>query len=136
MKLLSVILAVFMTTSAHAQLPEAPRPQTVLLVGEALVRGLDVYSTHRAYMQGNREVCLPNAIAHHTLAMAAYSEGIVILDWQVSRFLDRHHHKRLALLLPLVDIAVTAPFAIRNLRLKQVPPSKTWGSGAPVETAR
>jgi hypothetical protein len=77
-----------------------------------------------------------HAIAHHTLAMAAYSEGIVVLDWQVTRLLERHHHKRLALLLPIVDIAVTAPFAIHNLFLKQAAPGKMVLTGAPVETAR
>ena len=107
-------------------LPEAPRPQRVtdrtewsLLAVDAGVRVLDVYSTHQMITRGNHEVFLPDAIAHHTPVMAAYSAGAIALNWWVARRLERSHRARLAHFVTLLDIGQDAPLAIHNLCLPQ-----------------
>ena len=97
--LIAVTILVFVYSSLYAQLPDAPKPKLDrtewgLLVVDAGVRGLDVYSTHQALQNGNRELFLPHAIAGHVPAMAAYSGGTVVLDWYFARMLTRHHHQK------------------------------------------
>lgn len=94
------------------------KTEWALLSADAAIRTLDVYSTHYALSQANtRELLLPNAIAHHVPAMAAYSAGTVALDWWVARRLEARGHRTMAHVLTAVDLANDAPWAIHNLFL-------------------
>ena len=106
------------------ELPEAPRPQRdrlelSLLLANAGIRTLDVYSTHRMLVQGNHEILLPQAIAGHAWSMVTYSAGTVTLDWWATRQLERRGHRKLARLVTIIDIGQDAPWAVHNLFLKQ-----------------
>ena len=109
-------------------LPDAPtahlqpisKSDWSLFAGDATARGLDVYSTHWMLVNGDREMFLPNAIAKHTPAMAAYSAGVVAADWYVMRFMERHHHPKLGHLLMAADAGQDGFWAIHNLFLKPV----------------
>jgi hypothetical protein len=115
-------LALLALGTAGAQsLPDAPRAhldrtEKVLLIADAAVRGLDVYSTHWALQAGNKEATLPGWIVNHPPIMALYSGGIVASQYFVARKLSSRHRK-LAHLITAVDISVTAPFAVHNLFL-------------------
>src|ERR1035441_8117282 len=94
LKMLPMLMFMFSIPCA-AQLPDAPKPHVdkvewALLIADASVRGLDVYSTHQMLANGCDELILPDAISHHTAAMAAYSGATVVLDWFVARKLPRH----------------------------------------------
>jgi hypothetical protein len=122
-KAVKIALILLLVAPLYAQLPEAPKSQQLdrvewgLLATDAGVRGLDVYSTHQALQNGNRELFLPSAVVDHVPAMAAYSAGTVVLDWYFARLLTRHHHRTWAHVLTSVDIGTTAPWAVHNLYL-------------------
>jgi hypothetical protein len=121
----NVILCALMLCAAPLSgqtLPDAPKPhldrtEWALLATDAAVRGLDVYSTHRALSTGNKEGVLPRAIANHPPAMALYSGGIVLAQYWIARKLVAHHHRKLAYVVTSADVAITAPSAIHNLFL-------------------
>jgi len=72
-------------------------------------------------------------VANHAPVLAAYSAGVVALDWWGVRELERRHHARWAHALPVIDIANDLPWAIRNLYLGCPRPSfNPSGPGLPV----
>lgn len=83
------------------------------LMIDAGARGLDVYGTERMLHNGGRERVLPGVIANHAGTMVAYSATVVGLNWSVSRELKRRGHPRIAVFVPLIDAAITLPFAIQ-----------------------
>jgi adenosylmethionine-8-amino-7-oxononanoate aminotransferase len=92
------------------------RADFVLLMADAGVRANDVMSTRYALNHGWVEKRLPNAIASHTPAMAAYSAGVVAADWWMMRFLERHNHKRIAYVFMVVEIGQDAQPGLNNWR--------------------
>jgi hypothetical protein len=124
MKALLIFLA---STVAVAQIPDAPKPHAdkvewSLLAADASSRALDVYSTHQMLANGHHEIVLPKFIADHTPVMAAYSAGTVVMDYFVTRRLEKHGHRTLARLVTSIDLAQDAPWAVHNLFLKRLPP--------------
>lgn len=105
-------------------LPDRPthlQPKThhrlfwALVALDAGIRSVDVYSTHRMLVNGNREILLATAIASRPAAMAAV-EGVDVVAvawgaWKIHR----------ARWLPLADACVDAPWAIHNLFLPTKP---------------
>lgn len=115
MKTLALLLLLLVSVAcAQTNAPRIDRTEWTLLTADAAARGLDVYSTHRALMGGNREVTLPAWIANHPPVMAAYGAGIVATQYYVARKLFPHHRK-LAHFITVADVSITAPFAVRNL---------------------
>jgi hypothetical protein len=102
----------------HAQ----DKAERWLLVADAGVRTLDCYSTHQMLQNGGREIILPDAIAHHAPAMAAFSAATVIVDWQVARLLEHHHHPKVARWLTIADMSADAPWAVHNLFIRKKAP--------------
>lgn len=92
---------------------KAPR---VAIAADAGVRALDVYSTGLMLQRGNREMFLPDAVARHAPAMAAFSTGMVVLNVYAARRVGRHH-RRWASLFYVAEIAGTGYFAAHNLTL-------------------
>ena len=118
----AVILFLICCQLAHCQLPESPKPHTDrlelgLLAADASIRALDVYSTHQALANGNREMFLPAAIASRPAAMASLEALDIAGVWFVARRLEAHRHAKLAHLITMIDIAQDAPWAIHNLTL-------------------
>jgi hypothetical protein len=110
-----LLLLLVSVASAQTKATErVDRTEWALLSADAAARGLDVYSTHRALNGGNREATLPGWIVNHPPVMAAYSGGIVLGQYYAARKLFPHHRK-LAHLITAADVAITAPFAVRNL---------------------
>lgn len=89
-----------------------------LIAADASVRAMDVYSTHWMLANGDREVLLPDVIAQHTPAMAAYSAGVVATDWFLMRRLESRH-PRLAHAAMLVEIGQDGYFAAHNFFLRK-----------------
>src|ERR1700677_2779536 len=123
MKALLIFLA---STVAVAQIPDAPKPHAdkvewSLLAADASSRALDVYSTRQMIANGHHEIVLPKFIANHTPVIAAYSAGTVVMDYIVTRRLERHGHRKLARLATSIDIGQDAPWAVHNLFLKRLP---------------
>lgn len=107
---------------AAEQLPEAPKPHFdridwTLLASDVGARALDTYSTRWSIENHNHEMFLPGFIANHTATMAAYSGGMVALDYFAARSLIRHHHHKVAKMLLAVDGIQVWPWAIRNLTM-------------------
>jgi hypothetical protein len=102
---------------ADAPTPHLDRAEWALLATDAAARGFDVYSTHWAESAGNKERTLPGWIANHPPVMALYSGGMVYAQYWVARRLSAHRHRKLAHVMTLADISITAPFAIHNLFL-------------------
>lgn len=103
-------------------MPDAPKPhldrlEWSLLATDAAARGLDVYSTHYATSRGAQETVLPGWIANHAPIMALYSGGEVAAQYWIARKLVAHHHRKLAYVVTMEDVAITAPSAIHNLFL-------------------
>lgn len=123
MKTLTLCALIVCAASLSGQtLPDAPKPhldrmEWSLLATDAAARSLDVYSTHRALQAGNKERVLPGFIANHPPVMAFYSGGMVFTQYWIARKLSAHHHSKLAHVVTAVDVALTAPSAIRNLFL-------------------
>lgn len=116
-------IACLFAAAAYAQgpqfhLPEAPQPtltEHLLYAGDASARGFDVYTTHEMLENPyDHESILPNAIADHTAALAAFDGGVSYVIYRVSRFLDMRGHHRLALLIPALDIAGAGYIDIHN----------------------
>lgn len=107
------------------------------LIADSSVRALDVYSTHIAISQGNREVFLPRFVYNGTASLSAYSAGTVVLDWSVARILEKRGHRRIAHWVTAVDLGQDAVFSIHNLFLPSRP-SATQSplSGAPIPIPR
>jgi len=100
-----------------APAPHIDRIDWALLAADAGVRTLDVYSTRRMLQDGNREKFLPGFVVNHTPVLAATEGGAVALNYLAVRFLEKHHHGKLAKIAVSIDIADDAPWAIHNLYL-------------------
>ena len=101
--------------AAQEPKPRIDRIEWSLLAADAGTRALDVYSTRIAIENGGHEILLPSFIADHTSAMAAYSAGIVGVNFLVARALDRRGHRRLAHIVTMIDVGQDAPWAVQNL---------------------
>lgn len=128
---MKTILIFLASTVAVAQIPDAPKPHAdkvvwSLLAADASSRALDVYSTRQMLANGHHEIVLPKFIADHTPVMAAYSAGTVVMDYIVTRRLERHGHRTLARLATSIDIGQDAPWAVHNLFLKRLPTPALW----------
>lgn len=123
MKLAIAALLLSASTAFATTLPEAPTPtnlnrvQMALLTADAGTRNLDAYSTEQALSQGNRELFLPPWITDRPATMYLYSESVVAFNYTLMRELKKHHHNRLAYMVPIVDIAQDLPWAVHNLYL-------------------
>lgn len=117
--LVFALLAAVLSASCHAQKqPKVDWSKWAPLIADGSARALDVYSTHRMLeCECNRELELPNSIASHSGAMAAYSAGFVAMDCALARELRKHHHDKLAILLPSIDAEVVGFMDMRNLML-------------------
>jgi len=124
----SFLVAFVSTVNAESfvqTLPDAPaghhqpigRTDWSLLAADASARALDIYSTHWMLQQGDHEMFLPDAISHHVPVMAAYSAGVVALDWFAMRKLERKR-PRLAHLILASNAVQDGFWALRNLTLK------------------
>ena len=116
-----LVLILFVAVSAYGQnpgenLPRFDKTEWALLASDAAARGLDVYSTHWALKAGNKEGTLPGWIVNHPPVMALYSGGIVAGQYYVARKLFPRH-RNLAHLITVMDVSVTAPYAVHNLLL-------------------
>lgn len=89
------------------------------LVGvDAAMRGLDVYSTRRMLeCSCNHEKFLPDWASRSTPVLVGLEGATVIGNYELAKFLERHHHSRLARLVPAIDAVQVAPWAIHNLFL-------------------
>jgi len=111
-------LAVFLLSSAvHAEDNRPCKIDFALLSADLAVRNVDVVSTRVMLERGNRELFLPPAIAHHTAAMALYSNAVVAANWYAARTLEHHGHKKLARALLITDIAQDGFWAFHNFTL-------------------
>jgi hypothetical protein len=87
-------------------------------VFDATARGLDAYSTCRALRhKKNQEMFLPAEIAKSEPALYGFGASIVVTEYLGYRFLNTHHHERVARWLPFADAALVLPFAVHNLTL-------------------
>ena len=99
-----------------------------LLGADAVSRTLDAYSTHRMLKNEcglqpqtpglstcNYEKYLPHSVSHNVTALYAFEGSAWLTQYFVVKLLVQHHHPRLARFVPVIDIAVTAPFVITNL---------------------
>jgi len=92
-----------------------------LLASDAAVRTLDIVSTRRALTapcRCNHEMFLPGLLANHTPALAAFEDGMLILNYEIANRMRRRGHLRRATAVIAVDVAVVAPWAIHNLFLR------------------
>jgi hypothetical protein len=101
-----------------------------ILAADGGARALDAYSTRRMLknscssglqMAGtstcNYEQNLPGFIANHTSGMYAFDGVVWLSEVAATRLLVRHHHRRLARLIPFMDFLSTTSFAVNNLTL-------------------
>ena len=108
-----------------------------LLGADAVSRTLDAYSTHRMLKNEcglqpqtpglstcNYEKYLPHSVSHNVTALYAFEGSAWLTQYFVVKLLVQHHHPRLARFVPVIDIAVTAPFAITNLTFPIVVPER------------
>lgn len=66
----------------------------------------DYTSTQQALRKGGRETELPLWMVDHKPVMLSYELGYVASEYRTTRWLDRHRHRRMAMLLPAIDAAV------------------------------
>lgn len=117
------IIPLFAIASVSAQLPEAPKPhpdkiQLSLLIADASVRALDVYSTHKALSCAcNHEIFLPHFVAYHPGIMAVVEASDIAAVWWIDRKLEKHGHRKMGRLHTAIDAAQDAPWAMHNLYL-------------------
>lgn len=107
----------FPSARARHRKPILGKLELSLLMGNAVVRGLDTYSTRRALTapcQCNHELILPHFLADSTPRLALFSAGAVGLEFFLARRLAPRH-PRLARLALLIDIAATSVSVGRNL---------------------
>jgi hypothetical protein len=92
--------------------------QWTLVSVDAAMRGLDIYSTRRMLeCSCNHEKFLPDWVSQSTPALVGLEGATVIGNYALGKFLERHHHSRLARLVPAIDAVQVAPWSIHNLFL-------------------
>jgi hypothetical protein len=79
--------------------------------------------------RGGHEMVLPGFVAGHTTAMAAYSGGVVALQYWGARRLEARGPRRMAKWLLTVDATGTMPWAVRNFWVR----GRQAGSGHDTE---
>lgn len=110
----TALFLALLATPALAQLPDAPRPVPVPKIDRALavtdfsVRMNDAFATWEnrpAHCLNCYESNLPQAMANSLPAMLAYGAAVSGSVFVASTELRKHHHPKLARLLPIADIA-------------------------------
>ncbi len=102
-----------------------------LLAADAGVHAMDVCSTRRLLNNGGHEMFLPDAVVDSTAGMALYSASVTIGLQHLSAQL-RPWHPRLARLIPILDIAATAPFVIHNFTIDRNPQRSRFNQSEPL----
>lgn len=101
------------------------RLQWSLTAADFGVRAFDAYSTERSLRNPrNHEDILPDWISHVSGRAYAYSEIVAVANLYLSRELVRHHHTRLAKLVPALDIALDGEAAVHNMTLATAPENR------------
>jgi hypothetical protein len=113
--LMSIFLA--LPTCVSQEPVKLDKAEWSLLIADAGVRGLDVYTTHLALSRGNKEHTLPGWVVNHPAVMSLYSGGVVATQYFVAKSLVKHHHSKWAKVMTTVDLSVTTPFVINNALL-------------------
>ena len=126
---------------AEVAKPRIDRLTWALLAADGGARALDAYSTRRMLknncgsglqMAGtstcNYEQNLPGFITDHPAGIHAFDGAIWLTEFTATRFLIRHHHRRIARLIPVIDFLSTTSFAVNNLTLS----IGVGGAAAPV----
>jgi hypothetical protein len=107
--------------AAYPHKPILSKTELALLAGDAVARGLDVYSTRRALScECNHETELPGFVADHAWTMSVFSAGEVGLQYWMARKLSVRH-TRLAKAVTLFDLATTSASVGHNLSLHIAP---------------
>ena len=117
-------------TPTETAKPRIGRFTWTLLAAAGGARALDAYSTQRMLKNNcssgrqiagtstcNYEQNLPGVIANHKAGIYAFDGAVWASEFIVTRLLVRHHHPRLARLVPLIDFLSTTSFAVNNLTL-------------------
>jgi hypothetical protein len=122
--LVALILVILSTVAAQAQVLDAPRPspkldkvERQLLTAYAADRALDVASTHYMITRGNHEVIMPRELVDSTPAFAGYSAVMVGTEYLGVRLLNKRHHRKLAKVMLVFDVATNAGLSIDNFTL-------------------
>lgn len=110
--------------------PHIDRLTWTVLAAAGGARALDAYSTQRMLKNNcssgrqiagtstcNYEQNLPGFIANHQAGIYAFEGAAWASEFMATRSLVRHHHPRLARLVPLIDLLSTTSFAVNNLTL-------------------
>jgi hypothetical protein len=102
--------------------PIHPKHERVWLIAgftlDTAARGIDAYSTCRALRnKNNQEMILPDKIVKSEPALYSFNASVVLTEYLGYRFLNAHHHEKIARWLPYVDAALVLPFAVHNLSL-------------------
>lgn len=121
--------ALMITTSAMAQLPDAPKSHAhkffdkenvILFAGDITTRTLDAASTHHFLSNPCgcfHEVDLPNSIATHQATMYAYSLSVSAGLIGLSYIAHKTHHHKIERLIPVADIAYDGELVGHNYSL-------------------
>lgn len=119
MKSKFAVFALFLGTLCYGQEVKINRVDFGLLLADAGVRTLDVYSTHRALQNpNNREANIPQSWAKNPVIDGIYSGGVVAGEYLAVRYLERHHHSGLAHLIPAVDIVYDGAAVVHNFGMQ------------------
>ena len=101
-----------------------------ILAADGGARALDAYSTHRMLKNNcssglqmadtstcNYEQYLPGFISNHVSGLYSFESAVWLSEFAATRLLVRHHHRRMARLIPFMDFLSTTSFAANNLTL-------------------
>ena len=115
---------------AQTAKPRIDRLTWTLLAADGGARVFDAYSTRRMLKNNcssgipiagtstcNYEQNLPGFITDHPAGIYAFDGAVWLSEFAATRFLIRHHHRRLARLIPFIDFISTTSFAVNNLTL-------------------
>lgn len=116
-------IACLFVSVVHAQMrsilfPDAPKPtltENFLYAGDAAARSFDVYTTREMLKNPYvSEFILPSYVVHHTPLLSATDGVLDFAVFRVSRLLDEHHHHKLAIIVPLLDMVGVGCMDIHN----------------------
>ena len=115
---------------AETARPRIDRLTWTILAADGGARALDAYSTQRMLKNScssglkrtgtstcNYEQNLPQFITSRASGIYAFDGAVWLSEFAATKFLVRHHHRRLARLIPLLDLLSTTSFAVNNLTL-------------------
>lgn len=115
---------------AETARPRIDRLTWTILAADGGARVLDAYSTHRMLknncssglqMAGtstcNYEQYLPGFISNNVSVLYSFEGAVWLSEFEATRLLVQHHHRRLARLIPSIDFLSTTSFAVNNLTL-------------------